>query len=123
MRAAGRREKSVIVFSMRIVAPDEKRAILVRSLAAMLGPTRAAPGCLDARLYADLGNPKALLLVEEWESRDQFNRQLDPDRLKMLVAAIELSSQTPRIFIDSVSRENGLDALAMHRSTTGGAAL
>jgi quinol monooxygenase YgiN len=104
---------------MRIVAPDEKRATLVRSLGAMLGPTRAAPGCLDAQLYADVGNNKALILIEEWESRDLFDKQLDPDRLKMLVAAIDLSSEAPRIYIDSISRENALDALAMRRSVGG----
>jgi quinol monooxygenase YgiN len=54
------------------VAPDERRTALLRALGSMLGPTRVAPGCLDARLYSDLDKRKTLLLVEDWESREQF---------------------------------------------------
>ena len=80
---------------MQIIAPDEKRTALLRTLGSMLGPTRVAPGCLDARLYSDLDKRKTLLLVEEWESRQQFERNLDTAKLNAIVAAIELSSEAP----------------------------
>ena len=44
----------MIVFSMQIVAPDERRTALLRTLGAMLGPTRVAPGCLEAAHEAKL---------------------------------------------------------------------
>jgi hypothetical protein len=47
---------------------DERRSILLRTLVSMLGPTRVAPGCLDARLYSNLDKRKALLFVEDWAS-------------------------------------------------------
>jgi quinol monooxygenase YgiN len=112
----------VIIFTMQIVVSDQQRSAALRSLSAMLGPTRVAPGCLDARLYADLGNRKALVLVEEWESHEQFEKHLDPDRLNTLVAAIELCCEAPKIHIDSVTRENGIDALAAHQYAVGGTA-
>jgi quinol monooxygenase YgiN len=104
----------LIVFSIQIVAPDERRAALVRTLGSMLGPTRVAPGCLDARLYSDLDKRKTLLLVEEWESRQQFERNLDTAKLNAIVAAIELSSEAPVVRVDTVSREEGVDSLARH---------
>jgi quinol monooxygenase YgiN len=111
----------LIVFSMQIVAPDEKRTALLRTLGSMLGPTRVAPGCQDARLYADLDRRKTLLLVEEWESREQFERNLDMAKLNAIVAAIELSSEAPVVRVDAVVREEGVDALALHRSVPGAA--
>jgi quinol monooxygenase YgiN len=102
----------VIVFSMQIVAPDEKRAAILRTLGSILGPTRAAAGCMQAQLYADLDNRKTLLLVEEWESRGQFERNLDAIKLNTIVAAIELSSHPPVVRVDSVEREEGVDTLA-----------
>ena len=86
----------------------------------MLGPTRVAPGCLDARLYSDLDGRKALLLVEDWETREQFERNLDAAKLNAIVAAIELSSEAPIVRIDTVEREEGVDALALHRGVTPG---
>lgn len=85
----------MIVFSIQIVTPDERRTVLLRTLGSMLGPTRVAPGCLDARLYSDLDKRKTLLLVEEWDSRDQFERNLNAAKLNAIVAAIELSTKRP----------------------------
>jgi quinol monooxygenase YgiN len=101
----------VIVFSMQIVAPDEKRTEILRTLGSLLGPTRAAAGCMQAQLYADLDKRKTLFLVEEWESREQFERSLDGIKLNTIVAAIELSSQAPVVHVDAVVREEGVDAL------------
>jgi len=107
---------------MQIVVPDERRTALLRILGSMLGPTRVAPGCLDARLYSDLDRRKTLLLVEEWESREHFERNLDMAKLNAIVAAIELSREAPVVRIDAVEREEGVDALALHRSVTLGPA-
>ena len=103
----------MIIFSLQIIAPDERRTILLRTLAAMLGPTRVAPGCLEARLYSDLDRRKTLLLVEDWDSREQFERNLDAAKLNAIVAAIELCSEAPVVRIDTVERREGMDVLAL----------
>src|SRR5271170_1594731 len=104
---------------MQIVAPDERRTALLRILGSLLGPTRVAPGCLDARLYSDLDRRKTLLLVEEWETREQFEGSLDMAKLNAIVAAIELSSEAPVVRVDAVEREEGVEALALPRSVLG----
>jgi quinol monooxygenase YgiN len=110
----------LIVFSLQIIAPDERRTVLLRTLAAMLGPTRAAPGCLAARLYSDLDPRKTLLLVEDWDSREQFERNFDAVKLNAIVAAIELSSEAPVVRIDTVERREGMDVLTPFRGTSPG---
>jgi len=112
----------MIVFSMHISAADEKRTALLRTLRSMLGPTRVAPGCLDARLYSDLDKRNTLLLVEEWASLQQFERNLDAAKLNVIVAAIEFSGEAPVIRVDAVERVEGVDALGLHRSVAGAAA-
>jgi quinol monooxygenase YgiN len=108
----------LIVFSMQIVAPDEKRTEILRTLGSLLGPTRAAAGCIRAQLYADLDNRRTLLLIEEWESRENFERNLDMANLNAIVAAIELCSEAPIVRVDSVRREEGVEALALHRAAS-----
>jgi quinol monooxygenase YgiN len=106
----------LIVFSLQLVTSDERRTTLLRTLNSMLGPIRVAPGCLDARLYSDLDKHNTLLLVEEWESRRQFELNLDSQRLNAIVAAIELSSKAPVVRIDTTERQEGVDILGLHRS-------
>ncbi len=113
------RDQVLIVFSMQIVAPDEKRTAILRTLGSLLGPTRAAAGCMQAQLYADLDKRRTLFLVEEWESREQFEHNLDTAKINAIVAAIELSSEAPVVRVDSVEREEGVDTLALHRTATG----
>jgi hypothetical protein len=60
------------------------------------------------------------LLVEEWESSDQFEHNLDVTKLNAIVGAIELSSEAPVVRVDTVEREEGVDALALHRSVASG---
>jgi quinol monooxygenase YgiN len=105
---------------MEIVASDQVRTALLRTLGSILEPTRVAPGCLSARLFSDLDKRKALLLVEEWESSDQFEHNLDVTKLNAIVGAIELSSEAPVVRVDTVEREEGVDALALHRSVASG---
>jgi quinol monooxygenase YgiN len=114
-----RKNLTLIVFSMQIVAPDEKRTEILRTLGSLLGPTRAAAGCMQAQLYADLDKRKTLFLLEEWESREQFERNLDAVKLNTIVAMIELSSHAPVVHVDSVVREEGVNTLALHPSAQG----
>jgi quinol monooxygenase YgiN len=106
----------LIVFSLQIIAPDERRTILLRTLAALLGPTRVAPGCLEAHLYSDLDPRKSLLLVEDWDSVEQFECNLDAAKLNAIVAAIDLSSEAPVVRVDTVERRKGMDVLTPYRS-------
>lgn len=105
---------------MEIVAPERARTALLRTLGSIVEPTRVAPGCISVRLFSDLDRRKTLLLVEEWESREQFDRSLDIAKVKTIVAAIELSSEAPVVRIDTVQREEGVDGLAIHRSVADG---
>ena len=105
----------MIIFSLHLKAPPERRAGVLRTLGALLGPTRAAPGCLNARLLVDIDDIQGLTLVEEWESRGQFESQMDAAKLKTLVAVIELSNEAPIVHIDTVTREEGIGTLPFDR--------
>jgi quinol monooxygenase YgiN len=81
----------LIAFSIKIVTSSEKRPEILRTLSSFLGSTRAAAGCTQANVFTDLHNIQTLLLLEEWESRELFERNLDAAKLNALVAAIDLS--------------------------------
>jgi quinol monooxygenase YgiN len=102
------------VFSIRLVSSDESLIAILSTLDSLLGPTKVAPGCMSARLYTDLKQSNALFFVEEWASREQFEKNLDTAKLRTIVAAIELSSQAPVVRVDLVEREEGVDALAAY---------
>jgi predicted aconitase len=47
--------------------------------------------------------------------REEFDQQHDTEKIKTLVAAIELCGEAPVIHIDEVTREEGIDGLPFRR--------
>jgi quinol monooxygenase YgiN len=103
-------EKSyVIVFSIEIRTATKRQSSVLKTLRAVLGPTKAAPGCLAARLYSSGEQSKAVLLLEEWQSREDFDLSLYPARIEAICEAIGLSTHPPIVRLDTVERHEVLD--------------
>ncbi len=105
----------MIVFSLSVVVPRSRRRDVVHSVGALLGHTRATPGCMDCRLYADYEDSNAIMLVEEWASQAALDQHLASDAYRTLVSAIEISTKPPRIHFDDVVQRGGLEVIAMAR--------
>ena len=109
----------MITFTLRVVVPSAKRRELVKSVGALLAPTRVQPGCIGAQLYADTEDPNAFALVEAWESQPELDRYLVSDVHKTIVAAMELSTVRPEVKFDTVERSAGIEVFARARLARG----
>jgi len=58
----------MIVVAGRIQVKAEERGEAVRVALKMAEATRAEPGCISYRFYADISDPNAFFIFEEWES-------------------------------------------------------
>ena len=111
----------MIVFSLSIRVPQSHRDDLLRSVGALLEPTRVLPGCLGCRLYIDIEKPDAFTLVEEWASQEELDRHLTSSACKTLVAAMELSAEPPAIRFDTVAQRAGIEVIEAARGAREGA--
>jgi quinol monooxygenase YgiN len=109
----------MIVALLRVVAPAGRQAELVRMMSALLEPTRAQPGCVEARLYVDADDPSALTMMQEWSSQADLDRFLASDSCKVVVAALETSMRVPDVRFDTIASRGGLEVIAMARSDVG----
>lgn len=107
----------MIVFSLSVVVPSTRRADFLKSIGALLEPTRVAPGCIGCRLFTDCEDPYGFMLVEEWASQVALDRHLTSSAYKTLVAAIELSTRPPAIRFDSIAERAGIEVIAAARGT------
>ena len=109
----------MITFTLRVVVPSAKRSELVKSVGALLAPTRVQPGCIAAQLYADTEDANAFALVEAWESQSELDRYLVSDVHRTIVAAMELSIVRPQVRFDTVERSAGMEVFAEARLARG----
>ncbi|MGD9249852.1 MAG: antibiotic biosynthesis monooxygenase [Desulfobacterales bacterium] len=105
----------MIVVSLRIKVPPARQQDLINSARLILGPTRIKPGCISCRIYQDLDEPDALLLVEQWDSRPNLERHFDSDQYRIILSLIEASHPSPEFRISTISKVEGLEAVAAVR--------
>ena len=82
----------------------------------ILGPTRIQPGCISCRLYQDLDEADAVILVEEWESRKKLDHHLNSDQYRIILSLMEASDRFPDIKINTVSKTEGLEGIEAVRN-------
>ncbi len=69
-------------------------------------------GCLACRAYQDIEEPDVLALMQEWASSDALERYLRTEDFRRLVAVMELASERPEIWFDTIETREGLERLS-----------
>ena len=75
----------------------------------LLEPTRVMRGCLSFRVYRDLEDGSALLVVQEWESEGDLARHVRGRDFHKVLAAMELASEPPEVEINNVACTRGME--------------
>ena len=107
----------MIQASLRIVAPAEKRAEIVRAFRLLLEPTEVKHGCLGCRFYQDVLDKNALTYVEEWQTQGDLEHHLRSEQYRKLLALIDLSTVPPALRFHTISETSGLEYLASVRTS------
>jgi quinol monooxygenase YgiN len=108
----------MIVCTLVLKFSGSDRPKVIASLIPLLGSTRAQPGCVTCSLLSDVEDPETLVLHEEWDSREQLDRHLASAEYRLILAAIDLSRDEPRIHFDTVAARAGLEiveAVRLHQ--------
>ncbi len=101
----------MIVATLKIAVPPDRRAGVVEVLSLLLGPVRVEPGCLGCGLYQEAGNGEDLFYVEEWETPEQHERHMRSARYERLLAIMEASDRPPVLRYYSITDVKGLEYL------------
>ncbi len=91
-----------------IVRPA-RRSDLLETMRGMLEPARVERGCLSYRLYEDVENKNAFVLLEEWATQEDLERHIAKDSQRQLLALMDLLSEQPELRFNTVSHTAGMD--------------
>lgn len=109
----------MIIESVGLVAPPDKREELRRALSSLLEPTLAKSGCVHCRLYQETSNANALRFESHWKTQDDLMRHMRSDAYKELLLLLEMSAEPPSIEFYTVSEIRGLELLQETRRPHG----
>jgi quinol monooxygenase YgiN len=73
----------------KATAKPDRAEELERELRARVTPTRAQPGNIEFSLYRSLDDPAAIVAIERWASRVDWERHLRGPHVTSLMAVFE----------------------------------
>ena len=115
----GTKGKELMILStVRMVIPPQKRGEAVGILNAMVERTRAQSGCLSCRIYHD-EQVEAVFLVEElWKSQEDLDRHLRSEDYRHVLFVAEMAVEPPEIKFQTISQSAGVEIVERARGCT-----
>ena len=108
-----------ILATLRMIVRPERRQDLLETMRGSLEPVRVERGCLSYRLYEDVEDRNAFVLLEEWETQQDLESHIRKDNQRRLLALVDLLSEQPEWRFNTVSHTAGMDLIENVLKTDG----
>lgn len=102
---------SGVTFSLRLVAPEERREELLQTFRSVVGPIRGTPGCLRCSLLEDVQQPSEIVFEMEWKKEAAFARHVQTDLFRKVLQGMDLAAEPPEVRIKTVSGVGDMERL------------
>ena len=109
----------MILSTLKMTVRPERRRDLLETMRGMLEPARVERGCLSYRLYEDVEDRNAFVLVEEWKTQKDLESHLRTDNQRQLLALMDLLGEQPELRFNTVAHTAGMDLIEHVLKTDG----
>ena len=107
----------MIVATVRILPPPNRREQVLELLRSIQGPVMAQEGCAACHIYEEHAPEEAVVLVEQWESPEALEAHVRSESYRRILVALELSDSPPEIRFDHVTASEGIELVERSRGS------
>ena len=100
---------NMVITILQLKAAPEKRLNIIKTIHAMIGPTKAQSGCLHCELFGSTQNDDKLILLEKWESQETLNQHIKSEEFRKVLAAMDAAYEQPEINFYEIDSLAGMD--------------
>ena len=100
-----------ILVTLRMIVKPEKRSDLLETMRGMLEPVRVERGCLSYRLYEDVEDKNAFVLLETWATQEDLESHIRTEKQQRLLSLMDFLSEQPELRFNTVSHTAGMDLI------------
>lgn len=83
----------MIVTTIRMQTTPQNRKELMQTFRSLSNPIQSEDGCKSCRIYREVGNEEAVIVIQEWDSRNHLDKHLHSDEFAVMVGAMSLLEQ------------------------------
>jgi len=85
--------------------------VFLDALASLPQRIRSEKGCILYALSQETNDPESFIILEQWQSSDDFSRFVLSDEYRRVFAAMDLCKKMPQIRFFEVHLEKGMETL------------
>lgn len=101
----------VLVANTKVTLRPERRKEFFQSIAQLTQRIRSEKGCLNYRLYEEMGNENSLILIEEWEAEAHWIEHRNGDNFSVLLGLVSVLSIPAKIDFKLLSQVGGNEVI------------
>lgn len=110
-------QRLMIIFTLEIPVSTKSQAAISAALSSLVGPIGSSAGCLDCRLFQELGEHQVLILHQMWKSEETLKAHLSSENCRRILEVIERAGKSPKIEFHDIARSRGLEFIEAVRLT------
>ncbi len=105
----------MVLATVRMMIPTDKRAEAMQILKMTAESARLQMGCLSYHIYQDAQVEGAFMVEEAWESQEALDRHLRSDNYRKVLLVAEMAIVAPEIDFRTVTQSAGLEIIGKAR--------
>ena len=106
---------NMIVTINRITVSTANRSELFQTILTLMALVRNENGCISSRFYLDSADNNSALLVEEWESEEDWDNHLRSRDCAVFLGAVSVLCRPASVEFKLLSYVAGIEAIAAAR--------
>lgn len=80
----------MIVTAIRLYTTAENRKEILQTFRSLSNPIQGERGCKSCRIYREIGNDEAMLVIQEWDTKTHWDEHLRSEQFAIMMGAMSL---------------------------------
>ena len=106
----------MIVTTTRITVCSANRSELYQTILTLLTAVRNEQGCLSSRFYLDSADSNSAILVDEWETEEDWDKHLGSRDCAVFLGAVTVLCRPASVEFKLLSYVAGIEAIKAGRT-------
>ena len=106
----------MISLTIRMTVPKDKRQEILQAVSSLAETMRKERGCKACDFYMDTEDADTFLLIQEWDTQDDFDRHVRATAFSALLGALTLLTTRPDVRINNVLATAGMEKIKAVRA-------
>lgn len=104
----------MIVTTIRIRTTPENRKELMQTFRSLSNPIQSEHGCKSCRIYREVGNEEAVIVIQEWDNKHNWDQHLRSEEFAVMMGAMSLLQQPESVefqILDQLEGSRSVEAI------------